>query len=63
MSVGNADGVLTLNHHPTSMYFTRHVENKKASTINKVLRSIMKKQLRNKTISSIISDNGREFFY
>ena len=60
ISSGKKGGVLTMNHRATMKYYCIHVSNKRASTINKALRSLINK-IGAANILSLTSDNGSEF--
>lgn len=61
-TVYNSDkkgGVLTLNHRATMMYYVVKIPDRKAKTIVKALRELVKRE--NLKIDTITSDNGSEF--
>jgi IS30 family transposase len=55
-------GVLTLNHRATMKLYAVIIPDRKATTINRELRKLIK-QIGAVNILSITSDNGREFAY
>lgn len=58
----NKGGVLTFNHRATMKYYVAKVEDKRAETINRVLRGLIE-EIGSDYIYSITSDNGSEFSY
>ncbi len=55
-------GLITFNHRATMKLYARYVTDKKAITVNKAIRSIIK-EIGAHNILSITSDNGTEFSY
>lgn len=55
-------GVLTFNERKSRFLYAVQIPNRKATTINKALRIMIKKIGKN-NIKSITSDNGKEFYY
>lgn len=55
-------GLITFNHRATMRLYVRYIPNKKATTVNQAIRSIIN-QIGAHNILSITSDNGTEFAY